>query len=51
MCIAALPIAVAKLNTNISNVEENIDAALQLLQETKAMVPKSKLKEGILEVE
>ena len=42
---------VTELNTNISNVEENIDEALQLLQETKAMVPKSKLKEGILEVE
>ena len=51
MCIPALPTAVAELNTNISNVEENIDEALQLLQETKAMVPKSKLKEGILEVE
>ena len=37
--------------TNCSNVEEDIDEALQLLQETKAMVPKSKLKEGILEVE
>ena len=34
-----------------SNVEENIDEALQLLQETKAVAPKSKLKEGILEVE
>ena len=51
MCIPALPTPVAELNTNISNVEENIDEALQLLQETKAMVPKSKLKEGILEVE
>ena len=51
MCIPALPTVVAELNTNISNVEENIDEALQLLQETKAMVPKSKLKEGILEVE
>ena len=51
MCIPALPTAVAELNTNISNVEENIDEALQLLHETKAMVPKSKLKEGILEVE
>ena len=51
MCIPALPTAVAELNTNISNVEENIDEALQLLQETKAMVPKSKLTEGILEVE
>ena len=51
MCIPALPTAVTELNTNISYVEENIDEALQLLQETKAMVPKSKLKEGILEVE
>ena len=51
MCIPALPTAVAELNTNISNVEENIDKALQLLQKTKAMVPKSKLKECILELE
>ena len=37
MCIPALPTAVAELNSNISNVDENIDEALQLLQETKAM--------------
>ena len=37
MCIPALPTAVAELNTNINTVEENIDEALQLLQETKAI--------------
>ena len=50
-CIPAIPTPMAELNTNLSNVEENIDEAKDLINEIKEMLPKSKIKDAVIEIE
>ena len=39
------------MNTNLSNAEENIDEAKDLINEIKEMLPKSKIKDAVIEIE
>ena len=50
-CIPSIPTPIAELNTNLSNVEENIDEAKDLINEIKEMLPKSKIKDAVIEIE
>ena len=50
-CIPTIPTPIAELNTNLSNVEENIDEAKDLINEIKEMLPKSKIKDAVIEIE
>ena len=50
-CILAIPTPIAELNTNLGNVEENTDEAKDLINEIKEMLPTSKIKGAVLEIE
>ena len=50
-CIPTIPTPIAELNTNLSNVEENTDEAKDLINEIKEMLPKSKIKDAVIEIE
>ena len=50
-CIPAIPTPIAELNTKLSNVEENIDEAKDLINEIKEMLPKSKIRDAVIEIE
>ena len=50
-CVPAIPTPIAELNTNLSNVEESIDEAKDLINEIKEMLPKSKIKYTVIEIE
>ena len=47
-CVPSIPTPIADLNTNLSNVEDNIDEAKDLI---KDMIPKSKIKDAVIEIE
>ena len=39
------------MNTNLSNVEDNTDEAKDVINEIKDMIPKSKIKDAVIEME
>ena len=49
-CVPTVLTPIAELNTNLSNVEENIDEAKDLINEIKEMLPKSKIKDAVIEI-
>ena len=50
-CVPTIPTPITELNTNLSNVEENTDEAKDLVNEIKEMLPKSKIKDAVIEIE
>ena len=50
-CIPTIPTPIAELNTNLSNVEKNTDEAKDLINEIKEMLPKTKIKDAVIEIE
>ena len=50
-CVSATPTPIAELNTNLSNVEENINEAKDIINDIKEMLPKSKIKDAVIEIE
>ena len=50
-CVPIIPTPIADLNTNLCNVQENIDEAKDLINEIMEMLPKCKIKDAVIEME